>query len=106
VVIVHRAAHHTVIEVDGHLGLVAAHDLRRAYAGAERDGGSAITMDLSRVAAADPEGIAALDWCVRQAVATGTTLTWSTCSRPLAASIDAEVRAGRARRQSLAAVGA
>lgn len=86
----------TVIEVDGDLDIVAAHDLRRAYADAELATDGALEMDLSRVSAADHAGIDALSWCVTRAVATRRTLSWSTCSQPLAGAIRASTHRGRA----------
>ena len=86
-----------MIEVDGDLDIVTAHDLRRAYADAELLSERTIEMDLSRVGAADLAGIDTLAWCVERAVATRTTLTWSTCSQPLTGAISASARTTRAR---------
>jgi len=97
VVSVHQRGGTTVIEVDGDLDIVTAHDLRRAYADAELLCDRTIEMDLSRVGAADSAGIDALAWCVERAVATRTTLTWSTCSQPLTGAISASARTTRTR---------
>jgi ABC-type transporter Mla MlaB component len=86
-----------MIEVDGDLDIVTAHDLRRAYADAELLSARTIEMDLSRVGAADRAGIDVLAWCVERAVATRATLTWSTCSQPLTGAISASARTTRTR---------
>lgn len=93
----HQRGGTTVIEVDGDLDIVTAHDLRRAYADAELLCDRTIEMDLSRVGAADRAGIDALAWCVERAVITRTTLTWSTCSQPLTEAISASARTSRTR---------
>ena len=73
-----------VIEVDGDLDLVGAHDLRHVFSAILQGAPGYILMDLSRVTAADDYGISTLSWCSEQALASGRTLTWSSCSRPLA----------------------
>lgn len=93
----HQRGGTTVIEVDGDLDIVTAHDLRRTYADAELSADATIEMDLSRVGAADHAGIDTLAWCVERAFATRTTLTWSTCSQPLTGAISASARTKRTR---------
>ena len=72
-----------VVEVDGALDLVAGHDLRRVFTHALRTTSGVLSLDLSRVTAADDGGVAALRWCSEQAIAARRVLTWSTCSQPL-----------------------
>ena len=73
-----------MIEVDGDLDLVRAHDLRNVFSTALQGAPGDIVLDLSRVTSADDDGISTLSWCSEQALASGRTLTWSSCSRPLA----------------------
>ena len=73
-----------VVEVDGALDTVAGHDLRHEFAHALRSTTGVLSLDLSRVSAADDDGVAALRWCSEQAIAARRVLMWSTCSRPLA----------------------
>lgn len=72
-----------VIEVDGHLDLVASHDLRHALESALATSVQVITLDLSRVSGADDDGIAALSWCCERATTARRALMWSGCSQPV-----------------------
>lgn len=72
-----------VVEVDGRLDAVAAHDLHRATSQLYADGHQHLHLDLTRVSEADSDGVAGLARCNRQAVTRGRVLTWSRCSQPL-----------------------
>ena len=52
-----------VVEIDGTLDIVAGYDLRRVFGHALRSTTGALSLDLSRVSAADDDGVAALRWC-------------------------------------------
>lgn len=72
-----------VVEVDGVLDAVSAHDLRRLLESVYAAGARHVRLDLSRVTYADVDGVAGLAWCSAHAIATGGVLTWSRCSTAL-----------------------
>jgi anti-anti-sigma regulatory factor len=72
-----------VVEVDGVLDAVTAHDLRRLLEREYAAGARHVRLDLSRVTHADVDGVAGLAWCSAHAVATGGVLTWSRVSTAL-----------------------
>jgi anti-anti-sigma regulatory factor len=72
-----------VVEVDGVLDAVTAHDLRRLLESVYAGGARHVQLDLSRVTYADVDGVAGLAWCSAHAVATGGVLSWSRCSTAL-----------------------
>ena len=86
---VHKGPQQSVaLEVDGVLDLVAGHDLRRLFDSALRTAPGVITFDLSRVSAADDDGVAALAWCCARACAVRRRLMWDRCSQPLRRRLD------------------
>lgn len=85
-----------VIEVDGDLDLVAAHDLRHALCTVLRTTTGVINLDLSQVATADDDGIAVLEWCSKRAITARRRLMWSGCSLPLTAHLRASNWSARA----------
>lgn len=88
-----------VVEIDGTLDIVAGYDLRRVFGHALRSTTGVLSLDLSRVSAADDDGVAALRWCSEQAIAERRVLMWATCSRPLARDLRAQVGTVRAPRR-------
>ncbi len=72
-----------VLEVDGRLDAVTAHDLHRVTSRLYAEGHQHLHFDLTRVSEADSDGVAGLARCNRHAVTRGRVLTWSRCSRPL-----------------------
>jgi anti-anti-sigma regulatory factor len=91
-VTVHDHGPVVVIEVDGDLDTIAGHDLRKALETVLQTTTGTINLDLSRVGAADADGIVTLTWCSRAAIAVGRRLMWSRCSQPLAADLRASHR--------------
>lgn len=69
-----------VVEVDGVLDVVTAHDLLRLLAAVMSAGHHHVRLDLSRVTDADRDGVAGLARCSALAVETRRVLTWSRCS--------------------------
>lgn len=76
-----------VVEVDGVLDVVTAHDLLRLVAALMSAGHHHLRLDLSRVTDADVDGVAGLARCSSLAVETGRVLTWSRCSPALLAAV-------------------
>lgn len=72
-----------VVEIEGHIDAVTAHDLRHTLEDLVEVGRRHIALDLTRVQHADTDGINALVWCSAYAIHTGRVLTWMGCSRPL-----------------------
>ena len=72
-----------VVEVDGVLDAVSAHDLRRLLEQLYAAGSRHVRLDLSRVTYADVDGLAGLAWCSAHAVASDRVLTWSRVSTAL-----------------------
>ena len=100
-VLLHEHHETVVIEVDGALDAVGAHDLRKALVAVLQGAPGDIELDLSRVTYADDYGVSTLSWCSEQALAAGRTLSWSSCSqaltqdlRTLTAARQATARAG------------
>jgi anti-anti-sigma regulatory factor len=83
-VVLHEHHESVVIEVDGALDAVGAHDLRKLLVAVLQGAPGDIELDLSRVISADDHGVSALRWCSEQALAAGRTLSWSSCSQALA----------------------
>jgi anti-anti-sigma factor len=70
------------IEVDGDLGLVAAHDLQRAVETALSQGCRCILLDLSRVVSVDSSHVGALVRCFGLAEVEGAELKVARLSGP------------------------
>ena len=85
-----------VIEVDGDLDAVGAHDLRKVLCATLQGAPGDIVLDLSRVTSADDHGVSTLSWCSEQALAAGQTLTWSSCSQALTRDLRGVVAARQA----------
>lgn len=85
-----------VIEVDGDLDAVGAHDLRKVLCATLRGAPGDIVLDLSRVTSADDHGVSTLSWCSERAIAAGRTLTWSSCSQALTRDLRTVVAARQA----------
>lgn len=93
------------IEVDGHLDVVAAYDLRCHLDVAIGHGSHAVGIDLTRVTSADFDGVRGLRQCCDTAVAAGIVLALTGCSRPFRADLAAlETRSARGGRRSRALV--
>lgn len=90
-VTVHHLEGACVIEVDGELDVVGAHDLRQVVASALRGSTDAVILDLSSVTAVDDQGLASLEWCSARAVNAGRVLTWASCSQPFKRGLEGRV---------------
>lgn len=77
----------TSIEVDGRLDVVSAYDLRCCLEAALREGSHFVGIDLTRVTAADADGVRGLERCCDAAVASGVVLALTGCSRPFRADL-------------------
>src|SRR5687768_16442965 len=77
---------HAVVEVDGVLDAVRAHDLRRLVLRAVREGCRHVDLDLSRVVSVSDNAEAAVVWCVEHGAVAGATVLVTALSRPAARS--------------------
>lgn len=94
-VAVHVTDPFVVLEVDGALDAVAAYDLRQTFAVALSTSTGVVALDLSRVTGVDDDGVRALHWCSKRAIAAQRPLVWSQCSTPLLRALQVHTLARR-----------